>query len=72
MPGPFDDDFLLETEAARRLHHEHAAPQPIFDYHCHLEPQKHSVLRSRSRYAPGRGRGARGGERGCSNPVWCS
>ena len=34
----FDDDFLLETETARRLYHEHAAPQPIFDYHCHLDP----------------------------------
>jgi glucuronate isomerase len=31
-----DDDFLLETRAARRLYHEHAEGQPIFDYHCHL------------------------------------
>ena len=28
--------FLLETETARRLYDEYAAPQPIFDYHCHL------------------------------------
>ncbi|MCX6965497.1 MAG: glucuronate isomerase [Verrucomicrobia bacterium] len=32
------DDFLLETPQARRLYHEHAAPQPIIDYHCHLPP----------------------------------
>ncbi len=32
------DDFLLTTETARRLYTEHAAPQPIFDYHCHLPP----------------------------------
>ncbi|MFC1642407.1 glucuronate isomerase [Myxococcota bacterium] len=35
----FDDDFLLETETARVLYHEHAARQPIFDYHCHLSPE---------------------------------
>jgi len=23
------EDFLLDTELARRLYHEHAAPQPI-------------------------------------------
>ena len=32
------DDFLLTTPAARRLYHEHAAPEPILDYHCHLPP----------------------------------
>ena len=32
------DDFLLETETARRLYHEVAATQPIIDYHCHLPP----------------------------------
>lgn len=37
--GPFDQDFLLETDTARALYHEHAAPQPIFDYHCHLSPE---------------------------------
>jgi len=30
------EDFLLETPQARHLYHEHAAPQPIIDYHCHL------------------------------------
>jgi glucuronate isomerase len=34
------DDFLLETPQARRLYHEHAAPQPIIDYHCHLPPSE--------------------------------
>lgn len=33
------DDFLLTNDAARRLYHEHAAPQPILDYHCHLPPR---------------------------------
>ncbi len=32
------DDFLLTTPAARRLYHEHAAPEPILDYHNHLPP----------------------------------
>ena len=30
------DDFLLNTEAARRLYHDYAAGEPILDYHCHL------------------------------------
>ncbi|MEM7010931.1 MAG: glucuronate isomerase, partial [Verrucomicrobiota bacterium] len=33
------DDFLLKSEAARRLYHEHAKNQPIIDYHNHLPPQ---------------------------------
>ena len=33
------DNFLLETETARRLFHQYAAPQPIIDYHCHLPPK---------------------------------
>jgi glucuronate isomerase len=33
------DDFLLQTEAARRLYHEFAAPEPILDYHNHLPPK---------------------------------
>lgn len=31
-----DDDFLLETEAAKRLYHNYAKDMPIIDYHCHL------------------------------------
>ncbi len=34
------EDFLLDTEFARRLFHEYAKDQPIFDYHCHLPPQQ--------------------------------
>lgn len=32
------DDFLLQSEAARRLYHEFAATEPICDYHNHLPP----------------------------------
>lgn len=38
MKGFIGEDFLLTTEAARRLYHEHAENMPIFDYHCHLNP----------------------------------
>ena len=31
-----DDDFLLETEAARELYHHYGKEIPIFDYHSHL------------------------------------
>ena len=30
------EDFLLQTETARHLYHEHAEKKPIYDYHCHL------------------------------------
>jgi len=33
------DDFLLHSEAAKTLYHNHAKTQPIFDYHCHLSPK---------------------------------
>jgi len=33
------DDFLLRTRTARRLYHQFAEDQPIFDYHCHLPPK---------------------------------
>ena len=36
---PFlDENFLLQTATAQELYHRHAAPQPIIDYHCHLDP----------------------------------
>src|SRR6201997_4174653 len=38
MTGFLTEDFLLSNDVARRLYHEFAAPQPIFDYHCHLSP----------------------------------
>jgi len=37
---PFmDENFLLHTETAQKLYHEHAAKMPIFDYHCHINPK---------------------------------
>jgi len=39
MKSFMDDDFLLQTETAKRLYHEHAAKMPIFDYHCHINPK---------------------------------
>ncbi len=37
---PFlDKDFLLSSDIAQRLYHEHPASQPILDYHCHLSPK---------------------------------
>ena len=33
-------DFLLDTETARTLYHEHAAQEPVMDYHCHINPQE--------------------------------
>ncbi|HKK61654.1 MAG TPA: glucuronate isomerase, partial [Bacteroidales bacterium] len=36
---PFlDENFLLNSEAAKELYHVHAARMPIIDYHCHLSP----------------------------------
>ncbi|MBP3670572.1 MAG: glucuronate isomerase [Bacteroidaceae bacterium] len=37
---PFmDENFLLQTETAQKLYHEHAKNMPIIDYHCHLVPK---------------------------------
>jgi glucuronate isomerase len=33
------EDFLLSNATAQRLYRQFAAPQPIFDYHCHLNPK---------------------------------
>ncbi|MCV9878800.1 glucuronate isomerase [Brenneria izbisi] len=39
--SPFlSEDFLLDSEFARRLYYEYAVDQPIFDYHCHLPPEQ--------------------------------
>jgi glucuronate isomerase len=41
---PFlDNDFLLQSDAAKKLYHEHAAGMPIYDYHCHLPPEEIAV-----------------------------
>ncbi len=34
------EDFLLETEPAKKLYHEYAKDLPIIDYHCHLTPDQ--------------------------------
>jgi len=38
MKSFLDQDFMLHSDAARELYHDHAASMPIFDYHCHLPP----------------------------------
>ncbi|MBI9021051.1 MAG: glucuronate isomerase, partial [Verrucomicrobia bacterium] len=35
-----DQNFILQTETAKRLYHDHAAKMPIYDYHCHLSAQE--------------------------------
>ena len=35
-----DKDFLLETETAKVLYHDHAAKMPICDFHNHLNVQE--------------------------------
>ncbi|MDR2467597.1 MAG: glucuronate isomerase [Spirochaetaceae bacterium] len=40
MRGFINNDFLLSTKMARKLYHEAAALEPVFDYHCHLVPQE--------------------------------
>jgi glucuronate isomerase len=38
-----DENFLLNTETAQHLYHDHAARMPIIDYHCHLDPKMVAV-----------------------------
>ena len=38
MKNFMDENFLLQTETAQKLYHEHAKKMPIIDYHCHLIP----------------------------------
>ncbi len=40
MKAFMDQNFLLNTEAARVLYHEAAEDCPIIDYHCHLNPRE--------------------------------
>lgn len=35
-----DNDFILSTDAAKKLYHDYAAKVPVLDYHCHLIPQE--------------------------------
>lgn len=34
------EDFLLQTDTARELYHQHASRLPIIDFHCHLSPKQ--------------------------------
>ena len=35
-----DDDFLLQSPAAKELYFDYAKDMPIIDYHCHLPPDE--------------------------------
>ncbi|MHA6530624.1 glucuronate isomerase [Paenibacillus sp. BAC0078] len=35
-----DDHFLLTSQTAQLLYHDHAKAMPIIDYHCHLDPKE--------------------------------
>ena len=38
---PFlSEDFLLNTDFAKRLYHGYAEGMPIIDYHCHIDPRE--------------------------------
>ncbi|RXJ02104.1 glucuronate isomerase [Anaerobacillus alkaliphilus] len=38
---PFiNEDFMLQSEAAKILYHDYAKDMPIYDYHCHLSPKE--------------------------------
>jgi glucuronate isomerase len=40
MKSFIHDDFLLQSEVAKKLYHDHAKQMPIIDYHCHLDPKE--------------------------------
>ena len=40
MRAFMDDDFLLQTDVAKKLYHEYAEKMPILDYHCHINPRE--------------------------------
>lgn len=40
MKAFMDRDFLLDTDAAKKLFHEYAESMDICDYHCHLSPKE--------------------------------
>jgi glucuronate isomerase len=40
MKDFLDDDFLLESQTAKKLYHDYAKAMPIIDYHCHLPPDE--------------------------------
>src|SRR3954471_4359484 len=40
MKNFLDKDFLLDTETSVKLFENAAEGLPIFDFHCHLDPQE--------------------------------
>jgi glucuronate isomerase len=40
MKAFMDQDFLLQTETAKKLYHEYAEVTPVLDYHCHINPKE--------------------------------
>ena len=40
MNSLINDNFLLETNAARELYNEFAKELPIVDYHCHIDAKE--------------------------------
>lgn len=40
MKAFMDQDFLLKTDTAKTLYHDHAEKMPIIDYHCHINPME--------------------------------
>ena len=40
MKAFMDKDFLLKSDTAKALYHDHAEKMPIVDYHCHINPME--------------------------------
>ncbi len=40
MKAFMDQDFLLQTDVAKKLFHDFAESMPILDYHCHINPKE--------------------------------
>lgn len=40
MKAFMDEDFLLQTDVAKKLFHDYAENMPILDYHCHINPRE--------------------------------
>lgn len=40
MKAFMDEDFLLQTDVAKKLFHEYAMTVPVLDYHCHINPRE--------------------------------
>lgn len=45
MTSFLTEDFLLQSEYAKRLYHQYAEHLPIIDYHCHLSPHDIAINR---------------------------